>query len=153
VKEVVPRSGQEAQDTLIGYLERTLSALPEGTVVDSAGHPGSGQTAWCEDEPKDPKTAPVHLETVGNVTVPGGMDPTALIAKVGEVWRSWGWYVVERDGFKKPNQFGYGPDGYRLQIVMPNPATFPPILTGVSPCFPGELAREQLSFPSVVSAR
>jgi hypothetical protein len=117
LQEVVPHSEQQAQDTLIDYLKRTLATLPPGTVVDSDGYASSGQTSWCEDEPKDPKNAPVHLQTTGDVKVPGGMDPKVLIAKVGDVWRSWGWYVFERAGFKQPNLFGYGPDGYRLQIL------------------------------------
>lgn len=152
LKEVVPKSEQEAQDTVMGYLKRTLAVLPPGTVIDGNGHPGTGQTAWCDDEPKDPKNAPVHLQTIGDIKVPGDMDPKALITKVGDAWRSWGWYVFERDGFNKPNQFGYGPDGYRLQIEMSNPPSYPPTLTAISPCFPGNLARDDLRFPAVVSS-
>lgn len=150
LKEAVPQSQQQAQSVLIGYLKRTLAALPPGTVFDSTGYASAGQTPWCEDEPKDPKKAPVHLQTIGDVKVPGGMDPAALIANVGEAWRSWGWYVFERDGFTKPNQFGYGPDGYRLQIEMSNPPSYPPALTAISPCFPGELVRQDLTFPTTV---
>lgn len=149
---MVPHSEQEAHDVLIGYLRRTLAALPAGTVIDSEGFASSGQTAWCEDEPEDPKTAPVHLQSIGDVKFPGGMDPATLIAKAGEAWRSRGWYVFERDGFRKPNRFGYGPDGYRLHIVMSNPPTYPPTLTAISPCFPGGLARDDLNFPRVVDA-
>ncbi len=152
VEEVVPRSEQEAHDTILGYLRRTLAVLPPGTVVDSDGYASSGQTAWCDDEPEDPTNAPVHLQTVGDLKVPGDMDPKALIAKVADTWRSWGWYVFERDGFNKPNQFGYGPDGYRLQIEMANPPSYPPTLTAISPCFPGNLARDGVSFPAIVAA-
>jgi len=153
LKEVVPQSHQQAQDTLLWYLRRTLSALPPGTTLDSHGFASSGSTPWCEDEPKDPKAAPIHVVSIGRVEVPGGMDPAELIAKVGEAWRSWGWHVIERDPFRKPNQFGYGPDGYRLQIDMPNPPNYPPILQGISPCFSGELARSDLDFPSVIGGR
>lgn len=43
---------------------------------------------------------------------------------------------MERDGFRKPNQFGYGPDGYRMQIVIPAQDGYPPTLAGSSPRFP-----------------
>ena len=153
LKEVVPQSQQEAQYAILGYLKRTLAVLPPGTVVDSHGYVGSGQTAWCEDEPKDPTKAPVHVQAVGDVKVPGDMDPKTLITKIGDAWRSWGWYVFERDGFNKPNQFGYGPDGYRLQIEMANPPSYPPTLTAISPCFPGNLGRDDLRFPMVIHAQ
>ncbi|EHB58728.1 hypothetical protein MycrhDRAFT_1164 [Mycolicibacterium rhodesiae JS60] len=153
LKEVVPQSQQEAQDTVLGYLRRTLAVLPPGTVMDSHGYVNPGQAAWCEDEPKDPKNAPVHVQTLGDVKVPGDMDAKTLIAKVGDVWRSWGWYVFERDGFNRPNQFGYGPDGYRLQIEMANPPSYPPTLTAISPCFAGNLVRDGASFPMVVGAQ
>ena len=74
------------------------------------------------------------VEVARDLKVPGDVDPKALIAKVGDTWRSWGWYVFEHDGFNKPNQFGYGPDGYRLQIEMSNPPSYPPTLTAISPC-------------------
>jgi hypothetical protein len=45
-----------------------------------------------------------------------GNDPNNVIAKIGDIWKSWGWYVIERDGFQKPNRFGYAPDGYSLQL-------------------------------------
>ncbi|BBX16524.1 hypothetical protein CRI77_21130 [Mycolicibacterium duvalii] len=48
-----------------------------------------------------------------------GTDFAALIAQTGGVWQQWGWEVLERDGFNKPNRFGYGPDGYTLQIQAP----------------------------------
>lgn len=150
-KDVVPQSQQQAQDTVLGYLKRTLSVLPAGASIDSAGYASSGQTAWCEDEPKDPKTAPIHLVVIGDLKVPDGMDTKALIAKLGDTWRSWGWYVFERDDFNKPNQFGYGPDGYRLQAEIANPPNYPPTLTAISPCFPGDLARDDLVFPTVVN--
>ncbi|MCX2929870.1 hypothetical protein ORI20_06280 [Mycobacterium sp. CVI_P3] len=149
----MPQSEQEAQDAILGYLRRTLAVLPPGTVVDSHGYVNSGKPVWCEDEPKDPKTAPVHVQAVGDVKVPGDMDPKALITKVGDAWRSWGWYVIERDGFNKPNQFGYGPDGYRLQIEMSNPPSYPPTLTAISPCFPGDLPRDDVSFPRVIGTQ
>jgi hypothetical protein len=52
-KDIVPSTQQQAQDTLVDYLRRTLAALPPGTVLDSAGYAGFGHNIGCEDEPKD----------------------------------------------------------------------------------------------------
>ena len=49
-------------------------------------------------------------------------DPNDVIAKIGDIWKSWGWYVIERDGFEKPNRFGYAADSYSLQVQ----AVYPP---------------------------
>lgn len=149
-KEVVPQSQQQAQETVLNYLQRTLRALPSGTVIDSAGYVGNGKNMWCEDEPDDPKTVPTRFQTIGDLTVPGGMDTDALVRRVGDTWRSWGWYLFERDGFTKPNRFGYGPDGYRLQIQAANPPKYPPTLQASSPCFPGDVARDDVAFPAVI---
>lgn len=61
-----------------------------------------------------------------------------------------GWYVIERDGFHKPNRFAYGPDDYRLQIEAAYPEGYPPTLSGVSPCFPGDVPKERRPFPKVL---
>ena len=151
-KDVVPTSQQQAPDTLVSYLKRTLRDLPAGTVLDSAGYAGAGHNIGCLDEPNDPKTAPVHFQTIGNLAVPGGMEPSTLITAVGDTWRRWGWYVVERDGFDKPNQFGYGPDGYRLQIQASNPPSYPPTLQGSTPCFPGDIADDDVDYPTRLTA-
>lgn len=151
-KDVVPSSQQQAQDTLVGYLTRTLQALPPGTVLDGEGYAGAGHNISCEDDPTDPETAPVHFQTIGNVTVPGEVDPAAVIRTVGDTWRSWGWYVFERDGFAEPNQFGYGPDGYRMQIQASNPPNYPPTLQGSTPCFPGDIARDDVEYPTKLTA-
>ena len=150
-KDVIPTSQQQAQDLLVSYLQRPCKR-PPGTFLDSAGYAGAGHNNGCEDEAKDPKTAPVHFQTIGNLTVPDNSDPNALISKVGEIWRSWGWYVFERDGFTKPNQFGYGPDGYRLQIEAANPPSYPPTVQGSTPCFPGSIADDNIAFPEKVTA-
>ena len=63
-------------------------------------------------------------------------------------WR----YVVERDGFTKPNRFGYAPDGYRLQIEAASQQGYPPTIQGSSPCFPGAIAREDIPIPVVINA-
>ena len=150
-KDVIPSSQQQAQDTLMGYLKRTLHALPPGTALDSTGFSGPGHNIGCDDDATD-KAAPVHFQTIANVTVPGNPNPTTTINKVGDTWRSWGWYVYERDGFTKPNQFGYGPDGYRLQILAPSVPNYPPTLQGSTPCFPGDIATDDVLFPTTVTA-
>lgn len=68
--------------------------------------------------PKDvvPASQQQAQDTLGELKSANGVDATNIVRTVGDVWRSWGWYVFERDGFTKPNEFGYGPDGYRLQI-------------------------------------
>lgn len=151
-KDVVPQDQQQAQDTLKGYLVRTLRELPDGTTLDATRYGSAGHNSWCEDEPADPKNAPTRYHTSGDLKFGSGDDPAAMIRRIGDIWRSWGWYVMERDGFRKPNQFGYGPDGYRMQIVIAARDGYPPTLAGSSPCFPGTLARDGISFPTVLTA-
>jgi hypothetical protein len=143
---VVPQSQQQAQDTVLGYLKRTLDALPPGTVLDATRLGTAGTTGYCDDNDSTP-SAPRNFSTVGELKLPPGTDNVAAIAKVGDIWRSWGWRVIDRDGFRKPNQFGYGPDGYRLQIIAASPTTYPPTVNAISPCYPGTIAREDISFP------
>lgn len=59
---------------------------------------------------------------------------------------------MERDEFRKPNQFGYGPDGYRLQIVSASPTSFPPTINAISPCYPGTIARDDIAFPIQIAS-
>lgn len=151
VNTVVPQSQQQAQDTVYSYLKRTLDALPPGTVLDATRYGSAGMTGYCDDNDSTP-TAPRNFRTIGELKVPAGTDNTAAVAKVGDVWRSWGWHVIERDEFRKPNQFGYGPDGYRLQIVSASPNTFPPTMNANSPCYPGTIARDDISFPMKIAS-
>ncbi|MCA2253189.1 hypothetical protein JF710_08430 [Mycobacterium intracellulare] len=58
--------------------------------------------------------------------------------------------MIERDGFEKPNQFGYFPDGYRIQIKATYPPDYPPTIVATSPCFPGDLRRDGLPVPKVI---
>jgi hypothetical protein len=74
----------------------------------------------------------------------------AMVKKTGDIWRSWGWYVFERDGFRQPNEFGYGPDGYRMQIVTAGRPDYPPTLSASSPCFAGGIVRDDIPFPTVL---
>jgi hypothetical protein len=143
-----PISQQQAQDTVLGYLKKTLQALPTGTVFDRARYPGSGNTP-CNDEPTG--VPPNEFSDVRDAIFPPGTDPDAMVIKAGEIWQGWGWRVRERDGFGKPNRFGYAPDGYSLQIVAARHKMNPPTITGVSPCFPGELVRD-IRVPAVLKA-
>lgn len=148
---VIPASQQQAQDTLLGYLKKTLAALPAGTTLDATRFGGATSTAGCDDNDNSP-TAPKNLDTVGDLTPPPGTDTATLVAQTGEIWKSWGWYVIERDGFYKPNRFGYAPDGYHLQIMASARADHAPGLSGVSPCFPGDVPQERTPFPKVLRA-
>lgn len=147
-KTVVPQSQQQAQDTVLGYLTKTLQAMPAGTTLDATRYGGAGSTAPCEDVIEG--TPPVQFSTIGELKLPPGNDPLAVVAETGEIWKTWGWYVFERDGFRKPNRFGYAPDGYWLKIMASNPPGYPPTLVGASPCFPGELQSNDISFPVVI---
>ncbi len=149
-KDVVPQSQQQAQDTLLGYLQRTVQALSSGITFDATRFGGVGNgNIGCDDDDTSPD-APVRFNAAFDLTVPPGTDSAALVQTVGNVWRSWGWHVYERDGFRKPNQFGTGPDGYRLRIITAAREGYPPGLEGSTPCFPGSLARNDVAFPTVV---
>ena len=151
-KDVVPQGQQQAQDTLMDYLTRTLRKLPKGTVLDATRYGSAGHNSWCEDEPDDPKNAPTRFHTSGDLEFPAGTDLDAMVKRTGDIWRSWGWYVFERDEFRKPNEFGYGPDGYRMQIVTAGRPGYAPTLSGSSPCFPADIARDDVPFPTILKA-
>jgi hypothetical protein len=147
---VIPTSQQLAQDTIMGYLKKTLQALPPGTALDATRYSGATNTPPCKDV--DSGKAPVSLTTIGELNLPAGVDPVGVVAQLGDAWKSWGWYVIERDGFRKPNRFGYAPDGYILQIVAKDPVTDPPTLKGDSPCFSADLPDNRTPFPMVLTA-
>lgn len=147
----IPTRQQEAQDTILGYLKKTLSALPAGTTLDATRYGGGTTTVGCDDNDNRP-AAPKEFSTWGDITLPPGIDTATLVAQAGEIWKSWGWYVIERDGFYKPNRFGYAPDGYNLQIMARYRPDQPPGLSGVSPCFPGDVPEERSPFPRVLRA-
>lgn len=111
----------------------------------------AGSNSFCDDNDTKP-TAPKHFQTSGELKLPSGTDPAATDSRVGETWRSWGWRVEERDGFHKPNQFGYGPDGYRLQIIVAAREGYRPTLQASTPCFPGTIARDDVDFPMQLQA-
>jgi len=151
VNEVIPASQQQAQDTVVGYLRRTLAALPAGTVIDAHRFGAAGQTNYCDDNDST-ATAPRYFDTIGELTLPAGADHSDLVEKTGDIWRSWGWYVIERDGFRKPNRFAYAPDGYRIQIQAAAKPGYSPTIQAISPCYPGTIARDDIPFPTVITA-
>lgn len=146
---MTPESQQQVQDTVIGHLRRTLAVLPPGTALDATRFPGAGHNSYCTDDDSGP-SASMRFHTIGELTLPIDTDRTDLIAAVGDIWRHWGWQVHERDGFRRPNRFGYGPDGYRLQIVAAAAPGHPPTLRASSPCFPRQIARDDIPIPEVL---
>ena len=138
-------SQQQIQNALITYLRRTLATLPPGTAIDASRFAGAGHNSPCEDD--SGADAPMRFHTIGELKAPSGTD---AVTAVGDVWRSWGWHVVERDGFRRPNRFGYSPDGYRLQIITA-PDGHPPTVQASSPCFPRLSARDDIPFPVTVT--
>ncbi len=147
LQPAIPKSQQQAQDTVIGYLKKTLQALPPGTILDASRYSSGATVAPCQDV----ANSPMELATNGDMTLPPGIDSEALIAKTGDVWKSWGWFVYERDGFYKPNRFGYSPDGYILQIIARSEPGYPPSLQGISPCFPPDLPADRSPFPMILT--
>jgi hypothetical protein len=149
---VPPTSQQEAQDTIVGYLKKTLAALPPGTTLDATRYSGAGSNAPCDNNPTGPGKSPTEFSTTSDLTLPAGSDPNDVIAKMGDIWKGWGWYVVERDGFQKPNRYGYATDGYHLQVEAAYPPGSPPTVNGTSPCYPGELQRDDIPIPEILRA-
>lgn len=135
------------QDTVLRHLRDTAAALPAGTVIDGSRFAGSGHVSLCDDTDSGP-AAPMRFHTIGEVKSQGGQD--AVVSGAGELWRRWGWQVVEREGFATPNRFGYSPDGYRLQIVAAG-EDHPPVLQASSPCFPRPSVRDEVPFPTIIT--
>lgn len=151
-KDVVPQTQQQAQDTVVSYLKRTLAGLPDAAVLDASRYGSAGHNSWCEDSPADPKNAPTRFHTSGDLKFPPGTDLDAMVRQTGDVWRQWGWYVYERDGFRTPNQFGYAPDGYRMQIVAAGKPGYAPTLSASTPCFPAAVAQDGIPVPIQLTA-
>lgn len=144
----IPASQQEAQDAVFNYLQRTVDSLPRGTTLDANDFRG-GANMSCEDEPMT-DTPPTRYEYWTNVVADAGASTDDLISKTGDAWRGWGAEVKERDDFRKPNRFGYLPDGYELQIKGAAKSGYPPTLIVTSPCFPGEVARTDIPSPRLI---
>jgi hypothetical protein len=140
---------------VLGYLKGTLTALPPGIIFDASRYGGGVNIVPCGDAPlnANPPTEFYAMTEVKPAATTGREpDSGSLISAAGDIWRSWGWWVFERDDFNKPNRFGYAPDGYKLQIESANPATYPPTITGTSPCFPHDIASHDIQFPTTITA-
>lgn len=148
----IPGSQQEAQDTVNRYLQETIDALPKGSSLDGTRYAIGDGATYCDDNPSG-TDAPVHVEDWRDIALPPGTDYSALINQTGEVWKQWGWQVIERDGFSKPNRFGYAPDGYVLQIESRPDPTQAPSLIASSPCFPGNLRSNDVQRIPVISQK
>lgn len=146
----IPTSQQRAQDTVHGYLKKTLDALPPGIVFDASRYSRGTSAVPCGDAPLS-TNPPVEFSATGDLTLPPGLDAGKLITGVENIWKSWGWWVFERDGMYKPNRSGLSPDGYELHIGVPG-LPGPPNITGTSPCFPHDVARDDLPFPTIITA-
>ncbi|SIJ22988.1 Uncharacterised protein [Mycobacteroides abscessus subsp. abscessus] len=147
----IPANEKEARDTVLKYLQMSVDALPQGSSLDGARYVVGTGTTYCDDEPKD-HSSPIHFEDWRDINLPPGTNFNAIISHLGDVWKQWGWQVLERDGFTKPNRFGYAPDGYTLQIEARPDSKFAPSLIGASPCFPGDLRDDSLPRnPTVIS--
>lgn len=144
-----PSSQQEAQDTVLHYLQKTVDGLAAGTVLDSTDFRGGGNVP-CDDDFTGPGKPPTEYEYWTHVNGPSGVSSDELVAATGEVWRSWGLTVVERDDFRKPNRFGYTQEAYLLQVKGPSTPGYPPTLIVSSPCFPGDLVRDDIPTPNVI---
>ncbi len=145
----VPTSHREAHDALLSYLQKTVDALPPGTSLDGSRYGGGDGINYCEDNPAN-ADSPVHVEDWFDMKLPPSTDFNAIIAKTGDLWKQWGWQVIERDGFTKPNRFGYAPDGYTLQIEARPDPKYPPSIIGASPCFPGNLRNAAIQRPTLI---
>ncbi|MCV7260707.1 hypothetical protein [Mycobacterium shimoidei] len=145
----VPASQQEAESTVLRYLQQTIDLLPAGTSVDGSRYSVGTGISYCEDEPKD-QNSPIRFAYWGDLNLPPGVDAHAIIDQIGDMWKGWGWQVLEREGFEKPNRFGYAPDGYVLQVKAAYPPTYPPTIIGSSPCFPGKLRQDNTTLPKEI---
>lgn len=139
----VPASQRDAQETVLKYLQQTVDLLPKGSSLDGARLTVGTGVVHCEDEPTG-ENSPIRFEDWRDVMVPVGTDSSVTVANVGDDWQRLGWQVLERDGYPKPNRFGYTPDGYILQIKVRDDAGKSMSLVAASPCFPGNLRDKSL---------
>lgn len=145
---VIPASQQEAQDTVLRYLTQTVNDLPNGVTFDASRYGTAGGNTPCEDKPHSTTEL---FSALGDLKAPPDIHPDQLVSLAGDAWKRWGWWVFERDGIPKPNLSGLSPDGYELHIGVPGlPGS--PHITGTSPCFPTALVRDDIPFPTTITA-
>ncbi|EFV12967.1 hypothetical protein HMPREF9336_02224 [Segniliparus rugosus ATCC BAA-974] len=144
-------SQRQAQEALYGYMRKTLQGLPEGVMLDNKryGGYGGGSTAACDSERVDIENSPVDFADFRDMHTPPGTDYNALIARVGDIWKSWGWQVEERESDDKPSRYGHSSDGYSLRIQ--SAGSYEPTLVGSTPCFPAHLRDDSVPQPRVIT--
>lgn len=145
-----PTSQHDVQDHVVSLFQRTVDAFPRGTALDSSRYAPNGTTATCDDNADGPD-APVDFAQYADMRLLPGTDYKATVAKLGDIWSSWGWKVIERDDFPKPNRFASAPDGYRLQAVLNDPA-YSPTVVATSPCYNGRLADYAIPMPRLIES-
>ncbi|MGL6234326.1 MAG: hypothetical protein ACRC20_03185 [Segniliparus sp.] len=141
-------SQRQAQETFYHYMLATLQQLPHSATLDNHRY-SAGGVVQCDDR-IDQLNAPITYYDHFDTLTPPGTDLNTLITQTGDIWKSWGWKVEERDG-NKPNRYGTSPDGYTLRIEAAYPAGYPPTLGGHSPCFPASLRDDDVPRPRVIT--
>jgi hypothetical protein len=95
-----------------------------GTAFDTGDYSGTGDNNhFCDDKFSGPGKPSMNLGTAGDIAFPAGTSLCAMIVMTGDTSRSWGWYVYQRDGFEKPDQFGYAPMATTCRLWRPSPST------------------------------
>lgn len=150
MKSSEPTSQRQVQDHVVALFQRTVDAFPRGTALDTSRY-GTGSTTTCDDNATDPD-APVNFAQYSDMRLLPGTDSKAAVAKLGDTWVSWGWKVIERDDFPKPNRFADAPDGYSLQAWLSGPADSLGVV-GESPCYNGRLVDYTIRVPTVIESR
>ncbi|ADG97789.1 hypothetical protein Srot_1321 [Segniliparus rotundus DSM 44985] len=151
--EPMPTTTQQAQDAVYRYYVKTLQALPDGYALDNSRYGGSSVTVIpCSDHGSlNNHNDPARYTDARTILTPPGTNNLDLVAKIGDIWKNWGWRVEkDREGFNKPNRFATAPDGYELQVE--SDAQYPVMLKGSSPCFKGDKTRgDFIPSPTIIT--
>lgn len=136
---------------MVALFQRTVDAFPKGTALDLSRYSRAGSPATCDDDATSPD-APINFAQVSDMRLLPGRNAQPTVAKLGDIWRSWGWKVIERDDFPKPNRFAYAPDGYRLQVESSDPP-YTPSVSAISPCMRGVRVDYATLMPTIIESR
>lgn len=147
---VKPANQRQVQDTVTAMYQRTANALPSGYSFDGSRYGTTGGIVDCDDDAKGDEVSPVQYRSSRDMKVPAGTPIDGLVEKLGEIWKSFGWSVDQRDGFPEPNRFATTSDGYRIHAIVGRPAGYPPVLVAGSFCYDGHLVEKGIEIPAVV---
>ena len=151
--EPMPTTRQQAQDAVYRYYVKTLRELPDGYALDNSryGKMGGASVAPCDDfGSENNNNDPAKYHDRRTIIAPPGTNNLDLVAKIGNIWKNWGWRVEERKGFNKPNFFGTAPDGYMFKVE--SDSKYPVMFTGSSPCFTGDKTRyDDIPSPTLIT--